>query len=746
MDSHIGQQAVALEIEALRNRVATMAAGAILIVGIPVLTSFAITDFQPALAGLAVALFGGLGIGIGLIRSNRGAVGRLVILSVVTLTLLGRATWFGGVNSVPFVGWVVVILLSAVLVRPRAGWFFAGFGVLFGLALYGLELQGALPEPLRPDTSLTSLRIGSALFLIVGLLAWSLTRRIEQGLRRFGDADAERAALIERYELAGQGALFGVWDCDQATSALWRGPGIQQLLGGPAGAVTTSIAAFLERVHPEDRQMAANSLGAPVQRSAPEFAIDYRIRHADGTWLWVQSRGRVVGDGSSGATRCVGSLSNIASTKRLEQELQHRAFHDPLTGLPNRDLFHDRVGQALADARRACVADFAVVFLDLDRFKVVNDTFGHAAGDALLVEVGQRLAATLREPDTVARIGGDEFALLLRGVSDAAALQVVVRRCVAALDAPFPIRGEEVLIQASLGILIATLDYREPEELLADADMAMYAAKSEATVSVRFYEPSLRARVRSLMELDAALRGALDRQEFVPWYQPIVDLRTGELLGVEALARWPQPDGSVRGPGSFIPRAEETGLVAELDKQIIARAMREIGALPDLLLSVNLSARQFRDRGIEDWVLAALASSGLPPHRLQVEVTESVLLVDLPRTRQTFSRLTARGIRVALDDFGTGYSSLSYLHRLDLQVLKIDISFVQELGERGPGPICEAILSVADKLGLDTSAEGIETEAQRQALVALGCTHGQGFLFSEAVPLSGLLGEERAVG
>ena len=732
------EHTVALEIEALRDRVATMAAGAILLIGIPVLISFALTDLQPILLGLAFGMFASLGAAIQLIRAGRGVVGRYLLLGVVATTLLGRATFFGGVDSVPFVGWVVVVLLSAVLIGPRAGWIAAAFGILAGGVLFGLESSGLLPDALRPNTPLTALRIGSALFLIVGLLAWALTTRIEEGLHRFADVEADRGRLIERYELAGRGAQFGIWDYDPASDTVWLGPGIQALLAEPVGVMSISGDTFRERIHPDDREAATGRPRHHLTEHLTDFSTDYRIRKADGQWLWVQSRGCAIPGPGGAGTRMVGSLIDVSSGKRMEGELRHRAFHDPLTGLPNRELFLDRVGQALADSRRADVADFAVVFLDIDRFKLVNDSLGHASGDALLLMLAQRLSATVREPDTVACMGGDEFTLLLRGVADMDASRIVADRVGYALELPFVVAGREVAMRASIGILMGSLEYTDPEDLLRDAHLAMYAAKAEPSVTVGVFEPELRTRARSLLELDTTIRGGLERREFVPWYQPIVDLRTGAMVGVEALARWPQPDGSVRSPAWFIARAEETGLVAELDRQIVERAVLDLAPYDGLILSVNLSARQFRDRSITEWLLTTLERAGMPPERLQVEVTETVLLSDRPGTRQTFTRLTELGMRVALDDFGTGYSSLSYLHRLDLQVLKIDISFVQELGPFGPGPICEAILSVADKLGLGTSAEGIETEAQREALIALGCTHGQGYLFSKPLPLAAL--------
>jgi len=719
-----------------------MAATGVLAVGIPLLIVSALSAPNPIRLGLALTLLACAGAAIVLIRFGRGSAGRILLLGGSAATLLVHAAGVGQVDSTPFGGWAVVVLLSAVLVSPRAGWLAAAIGIVGGGFLYGFGPPGFLTEALGPATPGTAWSIGSTLFLIVALLAWVLTTRIEEGLHRFVDAESARELLVERYQLAGRGAQFGIWDYDRESNVVWLDPGIQDLLGEPSGVVSMPAEAFRERIHPDDQ----GTGGSLLIEHETEFSTEYRIRHANGEWFWVQSRGCAIRGPSGHATRIVGSLIDIATTKRMERELNHRSFHDPLTGLPNRELFLDRVGQAIAAARRAEFADFAIVFLDVDRFKLINDSLGHASGDMLLVQLGQRLASTLREPDTVACLGGDEFTLLLQGVSGLDATRIVADRIEAAVDRPFLLDGREVALRASLGVLMGTLDYEAPEDMLRDAHLAMYAAKSEPDQRIGLFEPGLRTRASSLLEIDTALRRGIEQREFVPWYQPIVDLRTGQMVGLEALARWPQPDGTVRTPGWFIGRAEETGLVAELDRQIIEQAVEDLAQHPSLVLSVNLSARQFRDRTVAEWLVNTLHRSRLPPERLQVEVTETVLLADLPGARQTFSRLRELGMRIALDDFGTGYSSLSYLHRLDLQVLKIDISFVQELGARGPGPICEAILSVAEKLRLSTSAEGIETEEQRQALIALGCPCGQGFLFSKPKPYGELFQAEPLAG
>ena len=726
------------ELEALRNRWALGGAGAISLVAAPLIVVFGLAHPRPVLLAVGLVMFVGFGAGVMAIRRGRGRLGRLLIVGGFGFTVLGRATLMGGVDSLPFAVWFVVVLLAAIALGARVAWTLAIAGIGYGGLLFAAEQAGTLPLPSRESGLAVELILRCALFTVAALVGNLVTDRLETTLGRFVVSDNERRRLIERYELAGQGGQFGVWDLDLEAGVVWLGPGVQTLFGEEAAPRRMVAEEYRERIHPEDRARAAAAVQAHLEKQTTEYRAEYRVRGATGDWTWVRSRGRSLPSPDGRSPRLVGTLLDIAATKEMEAELKQRAFHDPLTGLPNRELFLDRVGQALSHARRAEVADFAVIFLDLDGFKLVNDSLGHAAGDALLVEFAERLSGSGRDPDTVARLGGDEFTLLLHGVSGLPAARAVARRVEEALQEPFRLADKDVQARASMGILMGSLEYEEPVDVLRDADLAMYSVKSKPQVSVGVFEPHLRSDVRGLLDLDTALRRAIEEKQFAPWYQPIVDLRSGAVLGVEALARWPQPDGTVRPPGEFIARAEQTGLIDDLDRQIIERAIRELAAT-DLVVSVNMSARQFQRRAVAEWLIATLERHDLPPTRLQIEVTETTLLADTTRARRTLSRLRNLGISIALDDFGTGYSSLTYLRRLDLHVLKIDTSFVQERGPAGPGPVCDAILSVADKLELRTCAEGIETEEQRQALIDLGCTVGQGWLFHRALPLDELL-------
>ncbi len=449
----------------------------------------------------------------------------------------------------------------------------------------------------------------------------------------------------------------------------------------------------------------------------------------------MRSHGRAVPDADGEVMRVVGSLVDIDAQMQLRSELERRASHDPLTGLANRELFLAEVERALVHSARSGEARYAIVFIDLDRFKMVNDSLGHAAGDRLLVALAGRITAAVREGDLVARIGGDEFTLLLHDVDDLAHARRVVARLEDAMALPLDLGGHEIHVTASIGIVMGTRDAHDPLALLRDADLAMFSVKRIPGVTVGVFDVEMRTPVKELLTLDNELARALARGDIQPWYQPIVDLRTGEPVGFEALARWVDPNGKVRRPDEFIPRAEVTGAIGPLDRAIFREAAARISALPDpVFLSVNLSARHFHREGLAEWLTQEAAAADLSLRRVQIEITEAVLLVDLPEVHQKLSDLRSAGAMIALDDFGKGYSALSYLDHFSLDVLKLDISFVQERGEQGPGPICAAIQTMATALGIRTLAEGVETEAQRQALIDLGCTLGQGYLFGAPAP------------
>ena len=435
---------------------------------------------------------------------------------------------------------------------------------------------------------------------------------------------------------------------------------------------------------------------------------------------------------------------DVTDRKRAEARLVHEAMHDALTGLPNRHLFMERLGSALLRQNRR-EGPFAVLFLDLDRFKVVNDSLGHHVGDELLIAVAGRLRSSVRESDTVARFGGDEFAVLLEDVVDGGYAAEVAERIAAAVAAPVNLSGYEVFTSASIGIALGTGGLERPEYLLRGADMAMYRAKSSTGVRYEVFDRAMHAHALARLQLETDLRRALTRHEFVLHYQPIVALRTGRIIGVEALCRWMHPERGLISPAEFIPTAEETGVILPLGDWVIGEACEQLAAwrreLPRarVAMSINLSARQFARPGLVDHIRRTLLRTGLDPRHLKLEITETAIMEGGGGVGAMIQELKALGTELQLDDFGTGYSSLAYLHRFPLDALKIDRSFVSQMQSlTATAQMVRTIVGMARGLGLATIAEGVETPGQLAALRALDCDYAQGFLVSPPLDAAAL--------
>ncbi len=491
-----------------------------------------------------------------------------------------------------------------------------------------------------------------------------------------------------------------------------------------------------EHIHPQDREAAVRFCTAQT-RQGRDHQFEYRFLHADGHPVWVRDIVSVMReDGDSDHLR--GVIVDITERKRFELQLEQQALQDELTGLPNRTLFWDRLGHALARARRERSA-LSVLFVDLDRFKRINDSLGHAAGDQVLAEVARRLDAAFRDEDTVARFGGDEFAAIVEDVEDEARVEEAARRLLRYLGEPFRVEGETVHLAASVGIALGRpgtdpwLDGGGEDELVRRADRAMFRAKDRPGRTMHVLRPEEDVGEDERLRRERELREGIERDEFRVFYQSLVGLEDGRVTGVEALARWQHPERGIVSPAEFIPLAEESGLIVPLGRKLLREACRTMAgwlengsASPDLLLSVNLSARQFEDPELTATVRDALASTGLDPSRVCFEVTERLIMRGYDRVEQ----LRSLGVGIAVDDFGTGYSSLHYLKRLDVEALKIDRSFVSGLGEDyRDDAIVQTVVTLGDTLNLDVIAEGIEVPEQRDALLALGCELGQGFLF-----------------
>ncbi|HYY87642.1 MAG TPA: EAL domain-containing protein, partial [Chloroflexota bacterium] len=425
-------------------------------------------------------------------------------------------------------------------------------------------------------------------------------------------------------------------------------------------------------------------------------------------------------------------VRDITDRKAVEQELTRLAFHDPLSNLPNRALFMDRLQHALERAARQG-RPIAVMFLDLDNFKVVNDSLGHKAGDQLLVSVAQRLVGCLRTVDTAARFGGDEFTVLLEDLTGPEDALLVADRIANHLNEPFQLDGREVFVTASIGIALTDGSSETAESLVRTADLAMYQAKTSGKARYAVFDPEMNDRAWRRLETETDLRHALDRSEFVLHYQPIVDLATGRIVEVEALVRWQHPERGLVPPAEFIPTAEETGLIVPLGRWVLAEACAQLRAWgdPDLVVSVNLAARQFQDAALVEDVARVLKASGLQPWQLKLEITESAAMLDAAATEATLRQLKRLGVHLAIDDFGTGYSALSYLKRFSVDTLKVDRSFVGGLGhDTDDAAIVTAIVALAHTMGLEVTAEGVETADQQARLQRLGCNRAQGYYFA----------------
>jgi diguanylate cyclase (GGDEF)-like protein/PAS domain S-box-containing protein len=567
-----------------------------------------------------------------------------------------------------------------------------------------------------------------------------LARR-QAELLRINDALKESE---ERYALAAQGANDGLWDWNLKSGRVYYSPRWQSMLGYEPGEVGDAPEAWLERIHPDDQGRVRADLEAHLAGLAPHFESEHRVRHRDGDYRFVLSRGLVVRDGQGQALRLAGSQTDITSRKRAEEQILHDALHDPLTGLPNRNLFLDRLGQAVGRRRRHGDYHFAVLFLDLDRFKVVNDSLGHLAGDALLTGLARRLIACVRAEDTVARLGGDEFAILLDDIEDARDATRVAGRIQEELKRPVTVEGHDVVSTASIGITLDDRRERRPEDLLRDADTAMYRAKERGRDRHEIFDDEMHARAVAALHLEGDLRRALERNGLALAFQPIVSLATGRPVGFEALVRWPHPERGFVAPDEFVPLAEETGLVLPLGHFVLREACRTArewldaaGAGPAPSISVNISAREFGQPGLVERIEGLLREHRLPPACLRLEITESLIMEDPDEAVVRCLALRELGIGIDIDDFGTGYSSLSYLRRFPVDSLKIDRSFVGGMEASAEDQeIVRAILGLAVALGIRTVAEGIETEEQLARLRQLGCALGQGYLFAAPLPAS----------
>ena len=493
---------------------------------------------------------------------------------------------------------------------------------------------------------------------------------------------------------------------------------------------------LFDLTHPEDQATIRSHVDRLVTGEIPRYQVEQRYLHTDGREVWTAISASLVRDSVGTPMYVVHQIEDVTARRRDGERLAHQAIHDPLTGLPNRLLFVERLRRALADDTHGHTA---VLFLDLDHFKVINDSLGHSAGDRLLVTIADRLRNAVRPNDTVARFGGDEFTVLCRGVPDERVAAEIAERIAAAVARPVQLSEGEVFVTISVGIALSGTDMETPETLLRNADAAMYGAKEHGRARFEIYAANTRDHAVTQLRTGNELRRALEHGELCVYYQPILSLDTSRISGFEALARWQHPERGLVGPDQFIPLAEETGLIVPIGSWVLEQACRQAAEWhasgAPVSISVNLSIRQLAELSLPDTVAGVLERTGVDPNRVWLEITESTLMRDAESAVSMLYRLRDLGVHLAVDDFGTGYSSMTYLKRFPVDSLKVDRSFVDGLGrETEATAICTAVVSLAHALGMGAVAEGVETPQQLEALRALGCEFAQGYLFGKPAP------------
>jgi diguanylate cyclase (GGDEF)-like protein/PAS domain S-box-containing protein len=648
-----------------------------------------------------------------------------------------------------------LMLLAAIMVSALYGGLGPGL-LATGIAAVISDYFFLSPGTLLFQSLGQNIRIG--LFVLEGMLIAWLTAALSaakwQTEANMQEAQHQKEFIRqseEQFRLLVEGVKdYGIFMLDSDGRISSWNTGAERIMGYRADEI---VGHHLTRLYPEE-ELARGTAEQELQVAAAEgrFEDEGRRMRKDGSYFWANVVVTALRD-ESGQLRGFAKVTrDVTERKQAEATLRHQALYDPLTGLANRFLFMDRLRHAVAHAQRHSTAGLAVLFLDLDRFKHINDSLGHFHGDQLLIQVARRLETCIRAEDTVARLGGDEFAMLLDDITDASDATHVALRIQEAFSTPFQLGGSEIVINTSIGITLSTTGSKQPEDLLREADIALYRAKAQGRARYAIFNPVMHAQAAERLQLESDLRQAIEREEFELYYQPIVSLASGTINGVEALVRWQHPTRGLLPPAQFIPVAEETGLIVPLGEWVLRTACTQIRAwdaagLPPVTVAVNLSARQLRNTDLPTKVANILAETGVDPQALKLELTESSVMENAKSAITLLKELHGLGVQLALDDFGTGYSCLSYLKSLPITSVKIDRSFVRDLPiNPNDAAIATAVIALAHSLNLTVVAEGVETEAQLGFFRTQQADAVQGYLISRPVPaepLTGLLQQAR---
>ena len=592
----------------------------------------------------------------------------------------------------------------------------------------------------------------AALVLIFDIYTMYQHRQLQRTRR-------ELARQNRLFQLITENAADMIAVVDNEGNRLYNSPSYEKVLGYSQQELTSSSA--FEQIHPSDRERVLQA--ADKARSTGQGQrLDYRIRHKDGSWRILESTASPIRNTQREIEGLVIVNRDISERKRAEEMLEHNAFYDGLTDLPNRTLFSDRLQHAVLRARRHSDYKFAVLFIDIDGFKVLNDSLGHSAGDELLVSIAERLTRNFRDTDTLARsatstapttqnslarLGGDEFTVLLEDVFTPSDAIRVAQRIQSKLEVPFEVKGQQIVISASIGIVCSVRSYSESEEVLRDAEIAMYRAKKAGKARWEMFDPAMHASALNRLKLETDLRRAIENNELLVYYQPIVSLESERIVGFEALSRWQKPEGLV-SPADFIPVADETGLIIPMNWGVLREACTQLRNWqsqfqyhPPLTMSMNITSKQFELAHLAAGIENIVRETGITPKVLSFEIVETVAMGDADRALSVLSGIKALGSRISIDDFGTGYSSLSRLPRFPIDILKIDRSFISNMAcDHESREIVRSIITLAHTVGLKVIAEGTETREQIEALKELGCEMAQGYFYSPPVNSQAALG------